>query len=52
MAKIIYEHDDGTQTVFDIQPDLIRDLDALGNKTVFEQILKAFQAEVLHHDSK
>ena len=48
MAKLIYEHDDGRQTVVDIQPDLIRDLDALGNKTVFEEILKVFQAEVLH----
>ena len=51
MAKLIYEHDDGRQTVVDIQSNLIRDLDALSNKTAFEQILKVFQAEALHPGS-
>ena len=48
MAKLIYEHNDGTQVTFDIDPDLIKDLDAPVNKIALEQILKTFQAEVLH----
>ena len=48
MAKIIYEHDDGKQATFEIEPDLIRDSEAQGGSVALDEIFKILREEIMH----